>query len=541
MYAYVLDVDTYIATAWAGVWDDGLIWDDSTDWLDDGTQIRTLHVSSHSFVTKPSDTPANTLYDGRISDAGSLARSILSGNGPLGRSSVSYGFIELANAGGLDPWLAYSFDGRAFTLKEISAKGKPVSTAQTIFRGTLAGVESSDARKNLRLKIRDRLSELSVPLLTERYAGTTVSGVVSADPTMSDLAEGDTDIKDQLKPRVYGRVTNLPAVWGNKFNLLVQFSATPVESITVYDGGVPLDYHGDYPVISSLINVTLDPGEYATCLNQGIARLGGTPALGVTADVIEGVNSSDRTVGQIALRLLGDMGIDDDDIDLESFFDLDAFNDAEVGVYVTGETSTLDIIGQVLESIGAAIVPTTQGQFQVIGLSAPLASQVSGEITIRDIVDGATFAFGVGGEQEGVPVWSVALNYGRNYSPMSDGQIAGVVSLTDRLRLSTATMQEVAKDQTIKTAHPLSQQLTVDSLLSSQTDAQAEAARRLALYGVRRDRFILPVAYDKGKYELGDVVSVKLPRFGYRAGRPMMVVGRTDDFTKRLITLTVWG
>jgi len=288
-----------------------------------------------------------------------------------------------------------------------------------------------------------------------------------------------------------------------------------------------------------LINTTMSPGEYATCLAKGIVRLGGTPALTVTADVIEGTVAADRTAANIVLRVLADLGITD--IDSSSFAALDTFNPAEIGVYVTAETTALDVIGQVLDSIGASIVPTTQGQFQVIGLAAPLSAQVVGTITQRDIVSGATFAFGVGGEQEGVPVWSVSLNYERNYSPMSDGQIAGVVTLPERLRLSTATKQEVAQNAAIKIAHPLAQQIAVDSLLSNQVDAQIEAARRLALYGVKRDRFILPVAYDKGKYELGDVVTVKLDRFGYKAGKPMMVVGRTDDFTKRLITLTVWG
>lgn len=519
MHAYLLEAD-----AWTG------------------SAVETVRMGTHTIVTGPTETPPNTVYEGRLSDAGSITRTLISG-GTLGRASVSYGFLELVNASGaLDSWYSYGFDGRAFTMRAMPRPGMPVVSAPVLFRGTLAGFDQADALRMFRFRIRDRLAELAAPLLTARYAGTTVSGVVSADPTASDLAEGNTDLADQLKPLVFGRVANVPGKVANQFNLLWQFSAQPVTSIQVYDGGVPLTPMGDYPVIASLINASLAPGQFATCLNKGIARLGGTPAFTVTADVVEGATLSDRSAARIASRMLDLAGIAAGDRDAASFDGLHAARPAECGIYLDSDTTVLDAIGVVLDSIGAAIAPTAQGIYQVLGVDTPSGSP-AGVLTERDLVPGGSASLGIGPGQEGagVPAWSVEVSYGRVYQTLSSGDVAGVVDLDRKTYLATGTRKAVAQDPTIKTAHPLAVSLEVDSLLASQADAQAEAARRLALYGTRRDLLSFPVDYDRGGYEIGDVVTVQLQRFGFGGGKLFRVVGREDDFTKRQIVLTLWG
>lgn len=519
MYAYLLEAD-----AWTGA------------------AVETLRLATHTIVTSPRDTPPDTIYAGRISDAGSISRSLASGGG-LGRASVSYGFLELSAAdGAYDPWLDYGFDGRPFVLRRLMQKGLPVGAAPVLFRGTLAGMDSSDATRVLRLKVRDRLAELAVPLLTERYAGTTVAGVVSASPTASDLAEGDTDLKGQLKGGIWGRVTSVPGKWANKFNLLVQFCANPVTSITVYDGGAPLTYRGDYPVISSLLNATLVPGEYATCLAKGIARLGGSPAFTVTADVVEGATLADRSAARVAARMLDALGIAATDRDAASFDAAHAFNPAEVGIFLDGDTTGVEAIGQALDSIGAALVPSAQGVFQAIGLDEP-GGAPAGTLTERDLVQGGSTALGVspGQENESVPAWSVEVAYGRVYQTLTAGQVAGSLDLDRKTYLAEGSRKATTQDSSVKARHPLATELKVDSVLVNAADAQAEAARRLALYSVRRDRLSWPVSIDRAPYDLGQVVTVDVRRFGYAGGKPFRVIGREDDFSKRLATLTLWG
>jgi hypothetical protein len=573
MYAYLLEVDAYIGPQDPWVMSSGF-WDDDADWLDSGFWIdgpdtsggvETMRLATHTIVTRPTDTPANTLYDGRIVEAGSFSRSLVSG-GRLGRSSASWGSIELANTdGALDAWLDYGLDGRAFTVMVLPVKGTPVSQAITLFRGTIAALESGNAADTLRLRIRDRLAELQVPLLTTRYAGTAIGAGLGV--------EGDTDLQDQLKPRVFGAPANIQPKVVNKYDLLYQVSVGAVSSIAVYDGGAALTNAGDYPVLSSMMAATVAPGAFVTCYDQGIFRLGGTPVLAVTADVIE--DAIDLSAAAVTGRILGLLGVAD--IDQGSFDDLAASSPARVGLFVDAETTALELISQVLASTGAAITPDAEGLLQVIGLPAPedvtpdpgvswimsggawddgegwgdagvwhdepLTDPSVGELTLRDLAEGGALSFGVGPDDAGVPAWSVVLNYGRVWQTMTEGQLAGVVNedIVRKTYLASQWRQATAEDASIKTKHILASQISADTLLTVQSDAQAEAARLLSLYGERRDMLSFPTDTDRAPYDLGQVVTVNIPRFGYDAGRLMLVVGKHIDADKATTTLDLWG
>lgn len=520
MYAYLLEAD-----AWTG------------------SAVETQRVSTITFVSRASDTPAHTLYDGRISDAGSVSRSLLSG-GRIGRGTTSYGYIELANTDGeLDPWIDYGFDGHAFTLRSLAERTSSLASAATLFRGTLSGLDASDALNSIRLTVRDRLGELSVPILTERYTGLTVGAVISPIPSTPNMAEGDLDLKGQFKPRVFGKVINVPGQLANRFNLLWQFSSSAVSSIVVYDGGAALTNLGDYPDLAALINGTIAPGNYATCLAQGMVRLGGSPVFAVTADVTDGATLADRSAAQVASRILDAMGISSGDRDAASFDAVHAFNPAEVGVYLDSDTSALDVLGQVLDSIGAAIVPTAMGIYQLIAIAEP-SGPPAGTITLRDIIEGGAFTLGVsaGQDRENPAVWSVEVSWGLVYQPMSASEVAGTVSLERRTYLASASRQAIIADATIKIKHPLASSLKVESLLTSQVDAEAEAVRLIFLYGTRRDVLRLPMDYEEGRlYDIGAVVSVQIDRFGYNAGKLFIVIGREDDFDENVTTLELWG
>ena len=133
------------------------------------------------------------------------------------------------------------------------------------------------------------------------------------------------------------------------------------------------------------------------------------------------------------------------------------------------------------------------------------------------------------------------LNWGRVWQTMTEGQIAGVVDLARRTYLASQWRQATSEDASIKTKHLLASQITADTLLTLQADAQAEAARILGLYSSRRDMLSFPTDSDRAPYDLGEVVTVTLPRFGYDDGRPMLVVGKHIDADKAVTTLDLWG
>lgn len=99
-----------------------------------------------------------------------------------------------------------------------------------------------------------------------------------------------------------------------------------------------------------------------------------------------------------------------------------------------------------------------------------------------------------------------------------------------------------ASDPSIKTAHLLAREITVDALLITQSAAQAEAARLLALHSVARDRLRVSVPRHLVPADiLGQVVRLSIPRYGYGGGKLFVVIGVEDDFGGSHIVLDLWG
>jgi hypothetical protein len=496
-----------------------------------GQGVETLRYASLTQVTRPSDNPPNTVYDGRISAAGFLERTLFQGGGVVGRPTVGIGAIELNNGdGALDPLIGYGWDGRVFRLKEM-AHGGNVSSALTVATGVLAGIDTSSAWTTLRLRLREPMSTLERPLLTARYAGTTTSAGLGV--------EGDENLQDTIKPYVFGSATNVPPKLVNAFDQAYQVSAGATSSITVYDGGVALIDDGDFPSATGMLGWTQIPGHYVTSLASGLFRLGGDPIFEITADVVEAASAADRSAPRVAQRMLALAGVTN--LDTATFDNLHAANPAEVQLFVNDESTILNLVGQVLGSIGAGLVPTDTGSLQAIrGAEEPVGTATA-SFSLRDITL-PTLQLGASATEDGagVPAWSVVLEYGRVWQVQTVGQLNGVTTQRQAL-LAAATRKATAQDATIKTAHPLASEITVATLLRFQADAQAEAARLLALLKIRRDRIGFEVSDEVGRVGLGNVVTHLLPRFGLETGKLFRVIGRNDDFSKRRVTLTLWG
>lgn len=499
-----------------------------------GASITTLRFGSHTIVTRASDTPANTKYLGRIADAGRMQRAIYDGGGVLGAPHVASGAIILDNQdGALDYLYGYGFDGRAFRLLELPGRSVSLASATTLMSGVLDGIDSGNAWSEIRVRIRDARSVIDKALLTERYAGTSVAINIGV--------EGEADLKGKIKPRVFGAAPNIAPVLVNQYGLIYQVSVSGVSSIVVYDGGLPLDNVGDYASLSALEAATIPRGSYGTCLALGLFKLGGSAVFDVTADVVEGATLSERSAAKIARRILSIVDIGSLTIDEASFTQLHSDNPAEVGVFVESDESALTVIGNVLQSIGAALIPTDDGALQVIRIVAPTGTPIK-TYTLRDLIGEGSIALGKGPTQEGdgVPAWSVVVNWGRVWQTQQSGQLADVSDARETY-LATQTRQAVAQDAAIKNAHPSAAEITVDTLLTTQADAEAEAARRFAMHSVRRDYPTIVVPRNRGNVALGAIVEMKVPRFGYSVGKTFIVVGRNDDFNNQTIELSLWG
>src|SRR5690606_151324 len=147
--------------------------------------------------------------------------------------------------GELDHLLQYAFDGRAFRILRLGSVRMRYATADLVLTGKVEGIDSTQAWLYLAFRIYDRRLDLDKPVQTVRYAGTTLSG----GPT----AEGTVDLKDTVKPLLFGRCYQVPAVAVNPFDLIYQVHDGAIDpAIEVYDGGVPLRPMGSYPDLVTL-------------------------------------------------------------------------------------------------------------------------------------------------------------------------------------------------------------------------------------------------------------------------------------------------
>lgn len=507
-----------------------------------GTVTRRFSASGCGYTSKPSDTPANITYEGRLGGLSAYGVHLYGEGRTMGEATIDVADLTLSNAdGALDDMLRYAVDGRRFALKRLPFRRAALASAATVMTGTMEGIDADNGALSLLVRFYDRRRDIDVPLQTQTYAGTTTT----AGPT----AEGSADLKGRLKPLIFGRCYNVPATVVNDFNLFLQFSAGPVASIVLYDGGVNLINDGDVPDLAALVAATGNPGHYRTCLALGIARpfgsFSGRPAYTWTADVTEGVLPADRRAGAIVKRML--MRVSGGAIDAASFAALDALATAELGLYIDGETTALRAIYDVLRSVGGYLAPDRFGAFTVGRLDAPgVPVATISEPQILTASKDETLAILSNPDTDGnLPTHKVKLKYRRNYHVHSDSDLGQCVNFMDPTRanmLKQEWREVVAEDATVKARHLLARELDIETAIADEAAAAAEGARRLGLYGVDRD--VIRVAIDRAEAEalaLNSTITLQHRRHGYASGKPMRIIGRVEDFASEKTQLTLWG
>ena len=316
-----------------------------------GLSAEWQYVATHDYVTGPGDSPANTVYEGRLINAGELKRTMFENGGTVGKPGATQGFFELSNAdGALDDWLDYGVGGWDFVLYYLPSKDADFSTKTAVFEGTMRGWTSDDLRKSIKIRIRDQIETLDRPFLTARYAGTTNS--------TGATAEGDSSMANQIKAYSRGWTYSTDAQPANSFDLIYLASIKPQSTIFVYEGALLLTAASpaNYSSLSALQAATtglagsgaaIEAGEYATCLDDSgthiaYVRLGATPAKAVTLEMRSSATEADNSVGAVALAMLDDAGVLAADIDDASF---DAITSSSTnwrcGIYINDEKTVL--------------------------------------------------------------------------------------------------------------------------------------------------------------------------------------------------------
>jgi len=517
----------------------------------DGVSVRTIYLATMPYTSFPSDTPSNQFFSDRLEDAGLFARHMFSGGDGFsggttsGRSEVGYGDIVVVNNKPygydelLDDWITWAFHGYPITIQTVADDTTQLSDAETIFTGTIEQIVSTDALNQFTLKIHDRLADLDKPLLTSRYLGTTTSGGINPG------AEGNADIKDQVKPKIFGRCQNVPCVPVNVYELIYQVSDGAVNSIAVYDGGVALTLTSNFSTLAALRAATLVPGQYATCLALGLFRLGGKAQFEVTADVVEGSSAASRTIAQLILKMLTHFGMTSSDWTAATFTALDALNSAECGIRIEGDETALDAISRVASQGGVWFAPNALGKYEVGRLDAPAEGDAVATFDLEDNLDNPPQRIETGDSGKGIPAYRVTVLYDRVHLVMKFSQLAGSVSAERVAYLGEEYRSVTVEDSSVLTKYPDAPKLTITTNFATQAAALAEATRVLNLRKVLRDMYAFELPAETAEdVQIGSTVMIESAdgRMGLEDGKPFIAVARQDS-RKDIPTISFefWG
>lgn len=504
--------------------------------------VVTQRFATDGYTTRPTDTPANTHFEERVINPGNFDRSMFGNGRTSGEAEVGYGVVELANGDDgtgetLDALAGYAVDGRPLRIYSLDTADSAWASRSLIFSGTMDQIEV--AWKVATIRIRDRLAELRKPIQPLKYAGTTIAG------GMNEAEGGKDDLKDRVKPMLWGTARNIPAVLANSFDRIYQVSSGALSGIqAVRDRGVPLTFGANQSTITALRTATIAAGTYHTCLALGLLRVAARPAGDLTVDATEGATGQ-RTASAIVQRILAAGGFAaGTDFLLADFTALHTAAPQEVGLWIgTDARDRLAAVVQLLDSIGGYFLPDRLGRFRTGRLTSPTGGTFVVDRTIIIDTGEGIERIVTNDDGRGLPATKVTLDYAQSWL-VQPAVTLDNTNVTDAVKsfVSLGARQAVAEDNTVKVRHPLAPELSFVTYLADATAAAAEAARRLNIYKAGRERYRVPLKTEiAGMIDLSDVVILKLPRFGLDAGKPMLVLGITSDLQAGTTTLDLWG
>jgi hypothetical protein len=222
------------------------------------------------------------------------------------------------------------------------------------------------------------------------------------------------------------------------------------------------------------------------------------------------------------------------DLDSASFAALNSLCPQTVGIYIGDRRNSLNVLDELLKSVGGFYGFGRNGQFKLGRLDAPTGIPVI-ELIADDVEE-----FGLTVKSRTLPVATLRLGYKRNFTVQADG-LDATVTPARKAELADEYQVVSAVNAGITTAFlsALSPDIA-GTLLVSQSDAQAEANRRAVLFNSLRYRYSLRCFTAPAQIELGQMIRLTHPRYGFTTGALAVVIGIDESPTANAVTLELW-
>lgn len=481
----------------------------------------TLRFASMDWVARADDPHLpSTFWDGRVIDPGSLNLTLPLT--PTGTSAIetTIGRVVLDNT---DAALDTLLDLNSAISQSIDISVGRIDSwvvdFKTVFHARITGIGMTETEASL---------DLQDPVIYAQnfYPTTVYTGLGGLG--------GDEDLEGVMRPVVLGRVWNMSPILINAVALIYQAHDGPLTAITgVFDGGVPLAFSANYGNFAALEAATVAAGEYATCLNQGLIRVGGTPAYALTAN-IDGHSAAGITVSSIAGWLVDQLNLQlEIDISGASFSSLP---DWTAGWMWTEPFTFAEAISRFTADAGYHWGADITGAVRALQLTGPVYDfdSVEAYYTADDIVSLERAALPAG--YEGVHHRRL-VKYGKNWTVQDDSALASTAanrSMRQRgWRTAVASVSTTSRNAIDPPA--------LETSLAVNSSALALATTLTGLHGVPRRMFSLETRIFGSIPRIGSTVVVTYPRFGLGGGSVFRVVAIDLRLAEGSMQLLLWG
>jgi len=203
-----------------------------------------------------------------------------------------------------------------------------------------------------------------------------------------------------------------------------------------------------------------------------------------------------------------------------------------VGLYVADRINQAQAIQQLAASVGAQALMSRTGQLRLVQIALPAAGvpvQIGPEHMKLDSLRPV---------QRLPVVAAVKIAFDRNYTVQASLTTSIPAEHADLY--ATEWLTETAVDEVVRARYRLTDDPPqIETCLKTNADAQAEAARRLALYKVQRTIYEFDGEPEMMMLELGQPVVLRDDRFGLQDGVPGVVVLLSHKWLAGRVTVGV--
>lgn len=259
--------------------------------------------------------------------------------------------------------------------------GQPFSQWQKVFTGRVTDFPTVEGNFNIKADAEN--AGLASNVLTQTYTG-------------SGGSEGTIDLAGRPKPWLAGQCLNVePVVIDQVYNVHQFHGYGPILAVdALWERGSTFGPSlGDYPSYAALVAATVPEGRWATCLAEGMIRLGAPPFGVITGDV-RGDNPATgyiETTGAVLMRIMANAGMTTADYSAPSFGALDSDlstwpNQGKIGISITAQETVESLVARMVAPCNAvAQVEAASGQLVVrrIGIGTSSVAIIGGDPSPR--------------------------------------------------------------------------------------------------------------------------------------------------------------